>query len=98
VLFRSKAARGPIVDEKALAKALREGKIAGAGLDVYEREPAVHPALLQRSDVVLLPHLGSATRETRCAMADLAVENCFAVLDGRTPPNAVVSPPTSAMG
>lgn len=75
--------RGSVVDEEALAWALKERLIAAAALDVYEREPAVHPALLDMENVVLAPHLGSATRETRTAMADVAVENVLAVLDGR---------------
>jgi glyoxylate reductase len=79
-------ARGPIVDEAALASALREGRIAGAGLDVYEHEPLVHPALLELENVVLLPHLGSATVETRTAMAMLAADNALAVLRGERPP------------
>ncbi|HXH07049.1 MAG TPA: NAD(P)-dependent oxidoreductase, partial [Vicinamibacterales bacterium] len=78
-------ARGPIVDEEALAWALREGLIAGAALDVYEREPEVHPALLGLDNVVLAPHLGSATRETRTAMAELAAKNVVAVLRGQPP-------------
>ncbi len=77
--------RGPVVDEEALAWALGERLIAGAALDVYEREPAVHPALLSLENVVLAPHLGSATTETRTAMADLAVSNVLAVLSGRPP-------------
>jgi len=75
--------RGPVVDEPALAWALREHLISGAALDVYEREPSVHPDLLALENVVLAPHLGSATTETRTAMADLAVRNVLAVLDGR---------------
>ena len=75
--------RGSVVDEEALAWALKERLIAAAALDVYEKEPAVHEALLTMDNVVLAPHLGSATRETRTAMADLAVENVLAVLDGR---------------
>lgn len=78
-------ARGPIVDEAALVDALRAGTIAGAGLDVYEHEPQVHPGLLELDTVVLLPHLGSATVEARTAMADLAVDNALAVLAGREP-------------
>jgi glyoxylate reductase len=78
-------ARGPIVDEEALVWALGEHLIAGAALDVFEKEPVVHPGLLGLENVVLVPHLGSATRETRTAMADLAVSNVLAVLDGRAP-------------
>ncbi|HOC17042.1 MAG TPA: D-glycerate dehydrogenase [Vicinamibacterales bacterium] len=77
--------RGPVVDEEALAWALGERLIAGAALDVYEREPLVHPALLPLDNVVLAPHLGSATTETRTAMADLAVSNVLEVLAGRPP-------------
>jgi glyoxylate reductase len=79
------AARGPIVDEEALAWALKERLIAAAGLDVFEREPVVHEALLGLENVVLVPHLGSATRETRTAMIDLAIDNVLAVLAGRPP-------------
>lgn len=75
--------RGPVVDEGALAWALRERLIAGAALDVYEKEPVVHPDLLGLENVLLIPHLASATTETRTAMADLAVSNVLAVLDGR---------------
>jgi glyoxylate reductase len=78
-------ARGSIVDEEALVWALGERLIAGAALDVFENEPTVHPGLLLLENVVLVPHLGSATRETRTAMADLAVSNVLAVLDGRAP-------------
>jgi lactate dehydrogenase-like 2-hydroxyacid dehydrogenase len=77
--------RGPVVDEAALAWALGEHLIAGAALDVFEREPEVHPGLLGLENVMLAPHLGSATRETRTAMADLAIDNVLAVLDGRPP-------------
>jgi len=77
--------RGPVVDEAALVAALEAGEIAGAGLDVFEDEPQVHPGLLGREDVVLLPHVGSATVETRTAMADLAVANVLAVLAGGEP-------------
>ena len=76
-------ARGPVVDEGALAWALRERVIAGAALDVYEKEPVVHPDLIALDNVLLIPHLASATTETRTAMADLAVSNALAVLDGR---------------
>jgi len=77
--------RGPVVDEAALAWALKNRLIAGAALDVYEREPEVHPDLLALENVVLAPHLGSATTETRTAMADLAVRNVVAVLGGDPP-------------
>jgi glyoxylate reductase len=83
--FLVNTARGPVVDEAALAWALRERLIAGAGLDVFEREPQVHADLVGLDQVVLTPHLGSATRETRLAMADLAVRNVLAVLQGRPP-------------
>jgi glyoxylate reductase len=83
-------ARGPVVDEIALAGALRDGTIAGAGLDVYEHEPEVTEALLGLENVVLAPHLGSATRDTRLAMGMLCVDALRAVLlEGRTPANVV---------
>lgn len=85
-------ARGPIVDEGALATALAGGALAGAGLDVFEREPAVHPALLElHPRVVLMPHLGSATRSTRVRMAQMAARNVIAALSGNAP-DAVVNP------
>jgi glyoxylate reductase len=84
-------ARGPIVDEAALAEALELGRIAGAGLDVYEDEPRVHPRLLAHPRTVLLPHLGSATDKTRLAMARLVAENLLAVLAGRPAPTPVES-------
>ena len=82
-------ARGPVVDEAALASALRDGTIAGAGLDVYEHEPEVTEALLELENVVLAPHLGSATRETRVAMGMLCVRAAAVLLEGHTPPNVV---------
>ena len=85
-------ARGSSVDEEALAWALGERLIAGAALDVYEREPAIHPGLKDHQNVLLAPHLGSATRETRTAMADLAVRNVLSVLDGQGPLTAVHPP------
>ena len=87
-------ARGPVVDEEALNWALDERLIAGVALDVFEKEPEVHPGLLQRSNVVLVPHLGSATHETRVAMADLAARNVEAVLQGRPPLTPVVQADT----
>ena len=83
------AARGPIVDEAALVHALQEGWIAGAGLDVYEDEPRVHPGLLACRNAVLAPHIASASVETRHLMARIAVQNALAVLEGRRPANPV---------
>lgn len=81
--------RGPVVDEQMLVEALREGKIGGAGLDVYENEPALTPGLTELENVILLPHVGSGTHETRVKMGSLAVENLIAGMEGRTPPNLV---------
>ncbi len=83
--FLINTTRGAVVDESALAWALKEHMIAGAGLDVFENEPQINAALLTLENVVLSPHLGSATRETRTAMADLAVSNVLAVLTGQPP-------------
>lgn len=82
-------ARGPIVDEAALAAALADGTIGAAGLDVFENEPAVHPGLLALPNVVLLPHIGSAGRATRDRMAMLAIDNARAVLAGEPAPTPV---------
>ena len=82
-------ARGACIDERALAQALASGHLAGAGLDVYENEPEIDPALLALENVVLAPHLGSANVETRTAMCDLAAGNALAVLAGRPAPNAL---------
>ncbi|HYT80841.1 MAG TPA: D-glycerate dehydrogenase [Actinomycetota bacterium] len=78
--------RGPVIDEAALAQALKEGQIFAAGLDVFEKEPEVHPDLLELENVVIIPHLGSATVDTRIAMGMLAAENLIAALEGRQPP------------
>lgn len=83
--FLVNTARGALVDEAALVDALRDGPLAGAGLDVYEREPRIHPGLLDLPNVTLLPHVGSATRETRTRMAILAARNVHAVLTGGAP-------------
>lgn len=81
--------RGPVVDEGALVEALKKKEIWAAGLDVFEAEPKVHPGLLELENVLLIPHLGSATYETRAKMAEMAVANILARLEGGTPPNCV---------
>lgn len=87
--FLVNAARGEVVDEAALVDALKTKRIAGAGLDVFEKEPEVHPGLLTLQNVVLAPHIGTSTVETRTAMGMLAAENLIAVFEGRTPPSRV---------
>lgn len=82
-------ARGGVVDDRALVAALRDGKIAAAGLDVFENEPALHPGLLELENVVLTPHIASSTRATRTAMAQLAMANLRAALAGKVPPSLV---------
>ncbi|HXH04043.1 MAG TPA: D-glycerate dehydrogenase, partial [Candidatus Competibacteraceae bacterium] len=88
--FLINTARGDVVDEQALVQALRSGHLGGAGLDVYEHEPRVAPGLLELDNVVLLPHLGSATTETREAMGMKVVDNVLAFFEGREPPDRVV--------
>jgi glyoxylate reductase len=83
-------ARGPVIDEEALVEALSQGHLMGAGMDVYEREPALAPGLAKLENALLLPHVGSAARETREAMARLAVRNCLAVLESREPECRIV--------
>ena len=90
--FLVNTTRGPVVDEQALLAALREKQIAGAALDVFEKEPAVTPGLTELPNVVLTPHIGSGSWETRTAMADVAVRNIVAALEGQTPPNLVNKP------
>jgi glyoxylate reductase len=87
--FLVNTSRGPVVDEAALAEALENRKIAGAALDVYEHEPLVHPALLSRRDVILAPHIASASLDTRTKMAVMAAKNVVAIFEGRRPPNAL---------
>ncbi len=88
--FIVNTARGEVVDENALARMLEQGELAGAGLDVYENEPAVNPRLLQLSNVVLLPHLGSATIESRTEMGEKVIINIKTFADGHKPPDRVV--------
>jgi len=85
--FLINASRGPVVDEKALGEALQKGQIAGAGLDVFEWEPKVSPELIAMENVVMVPHIGSATSATREAMSFTAAKNIIAVLKGEIPPN-----------
>ncbi len=87
--FLINTSRGPVVDEAALAAALQAKKLAGAGLDVYENEPKAHPALIERKDVILAPHISSASVETRTKMAVMAAENVVALFQGKRPPNAL---------
>ncbi|MBI3663464.1 MAG: D-glycerate dehydrogenase [Acidobacteria bacterium] len=87
--FLINTSRGPVVDEAALVAALEVGQIAGAALDVYENEPVVHPGLVGRKDVVLAPHIASASLETRTKMAMMAAENCVALFTGKRPPNVL---------
>jgi lactate dehydrogenase-like 2-hydroxyacid dehydrogenase len=88
--FLINSARGDVIDEAALVTALENGDIAGAGLDVFEKEPVVHAGLLKMENVVLLPHLGSATQETRKAMGMRVVENLDAFFAGKTPRDKIV--------
>ncbi len=87
--FLINTARGPVVNEGELVRALKDGEIKGAGLDVYEEEPKVHPELVKLDNVVLLPHIASASVETRTTMATMAAENVVAALKGKEPPNLV---------
>jgi glyoxylate reductase len=87
--FIINTSRGPIIDEPALVRALDEGRIAGAGLDVYENEPKIEPGLLKMDNVVLTPHLGSAVFELRESMAHVVVDNIYAIVEGRRPPNCI---------
>lgn len=81
--------RGEVIEEKALIRELRSGKVRGAGLDVYEFEPRISEELIGMKNVVLLPHIGSATVETREKMSDMVAENVMAALEGRRPPNLI---------
>lgn len=82
-------ARGPVLDEEALVKALKDGNLAGAGLDVFEREPHIHPELLELDNTVLTPHIGTRTLKTRTAMAKMAAQNLIVALEGKRSPNVV---------
>ena len=82
-------ARGPVIDEKALVEALRNGDIWGAGLDVFEREPLLEPGLIDLDNVVIPPHFGTSTMDTRIKMGQMVIDNLFAVLDGKIPPNCL---------
>jgi glyoxylate reductase len=95
--FIINTARGAIIDEAALVRALKGRKIAGAGLDVFEFEPKVSPELKKMKNVVIVPHLGSATVEVREEMAGIVVDNILALLEGRRPPN-IVNPEVLAAG
>jgi glyoxylate/hydroxypyruvate/2-ketogluconate reductase len=83
------SARGGVVDDAALVDALAHGRIAGAGLDVFEGEPKIHPGYRELKNVVMTPHIGSASRATRMTMCRTAMDNMAAVLEGREPPNLV---------
>src|SRR5262249_22141376 len=87
--FIINTARGAVIDEKALVRALKKKQIAGAGLDVFENEPKLPPALRTMKNVVLTPHLGSAVMEVRDRMANIVVDNIEAIIAGRLPPNCV---------
>jgi glyoxylate reductase len=87
--FLINTSRGPVVDEAALVAALEARQIAGAALDVYENEPEIFPGLVHRNDVVLAPHIASASLETRTRMALMAVENVLALFAGKRPPNTL---------
>ena len=87
--FLVNTSRGPVIDEKALTEALRNKVIKGAALDVFEKEPAIEPGLLELDNVIMTPHIASSTEETRNKMAELAAANIIAVLSGKTPPNIV---------
>lgn len=91
-------ARGPVVDEVALVDALRDGRLGGAGLDVYEDEPALAPGLAELPNAVLLPHLGSATVQVRARMARLCADNAIAIAQGRIPPHCVNPQAWAALG